>query len=510
MIQKYGLDLIKPNPWQTRIKAPENGIIKDLALDIAKNGLLQTPIGRQKGQDVELAFGHNRLAAFRWLNDVKDNSNIPGDWSSMPVDIRELSDEQMAILAWSENEKRRDVTPIERARAIERRLADFGWSNRQAAEALGIDHSTISNILRLLKLPEDIQQAIQDGKMAERSATAILVLFDLPALKDYFYPSRGDIVRAALGGASSDHLRELVDRYLQYNCRKLDQAEFEIDQLIPEKGAVYCGLCSTCDKRLANRNLCCVEACFDAKTEFVRGKYLEGASFSSGYSILDAHKQGVPTQLYGDSLEKIKETKCPNLVLEYGEASDPAGKIKGFPKAHLVCEKRNCSCSCLAGLRANEENKRNITPVLASVIPDEAQDDPEAKAEPLALASPLSAKELEEAARQGRKAKKEALERKNDIIGLVVDRLAQDLRNDQIGVFHLLAHQYAIGYHLDDLETSYRKIAHRLAHDFIVPYEAKSKEEMIKIINQKLESFEIVPISLDKTLMEVMGEVEGE
>lgn len=150
------LDKLTSNPWQTR-QAGDQAYIKELALDIAANGLLQIPVGRALNSDgapaalwgednqarlldlehrtVQLAFGHNRLAAYRWLANA--GLSDKGNWSTMPVEIRALDDEQMAALAWSENEKRRDHTPVERARAIQARIEHFGWTHEETAERLG-------------------------------------------------------------------------------------------------------------------------------------------------------------------------------------------------------------------------------------------------------------------------------------------------------------------------------------------------------------------------------------
>ena len=549
------LNRIKPNPWQTRIAEPGAEHIKDLALDIARNGLLQTPVGRlmsgeeaisepgwgsiilemkfQEGNElaVQLAFGHNRLAAYRWLEDVKDHSNLEGDYSSMAVEVRDLTDEQMANLAWSENEKRRDVTPIERAKAIQKRLDDFKWTYRQAAEALGIDHSTISNILRLLKLPEDMQKVLQEGEMTERQAGAILALFELPAFEEKGWSRKSEIISAALRGESSDFLRMKVEDYLTANSKKLAGAEFGMNFAIPEEGRVYHGLCETCDKRYKNRNLCFGLDCFEAKTEFVRSRYLEEASFISGYPVLDWRKGGNPSYIPAYLLEKIKATKCPNLVLAYGESSGPEHGIDGFPQAHLVCEKRNQSCSCQAGLavlhakqpdrqvKVAEESGIHFVDLDESdgdeseAVMDEyleAQQDlqPPAVGE---SASGSTAKELEEAARQMRKGKREALERRVEIQKLVQERLVEALREDKPGVFYLIAH-HEVWLNWDeklDLEKIYQEIAWSLCSYPVVPSNPKSLQEMMKSINDALARLQLEPISLEKTLVEMFEAEEA-
>lgn len=226
---------IVPNPWQTRRGAATEHI-KNLALDIAANGLLQTPVGRLMLGDevapvdeitaaqltgeipeecrVQLAFGHNRLAAFKWLQDLGPFSNIGGDWSNMPVELKPLTDEQMAAFAWSENEKRRELSPVERALAISRRIQDFGWSHEDAAENLGISRPSISNALRLLKLPDAVQDHLHAGEISERQAMALLKIFEQPedlVDDDAFQRTADYLVRQALDGESSESLRLIVD-----------------------------------------------------------------------------------------------------------------------------------------------------------------------------------------------------------------------------------------------------------------------------------------------------------
>lgn len=231
---------IAPNPWQTRRgSAPEH--IKNLALDIAANGLLQTPVGRlMLGNEiapvdeitaaqltgeipatcqVQLAFGHNRLAAFKWLSELGPFSDIGGDWSCMPVELKPLTDEQMAAFAWSENEKRRELSPVERAIAISRRIQDFGWSHEDAAENLGISRPSISNALRLLKLPEEVQNHLHAGEISERQAMAMIPLYEQPEeilVRSFYQYDIQNIVQRAINGESSDSLREHVNDKVNY------------------------------------------------------------------------------------------------------------------------------------------------------------------------------------------------------------------------------------------------------------------------------------------------------
>src|SRR5687767_10843203 len=108
---------IHPNPWQTRLaEDPEH--IAGLAESIRDVGLLQTPLARltPAGGVAELAFGHSRLAAWKVAK--------PGE--AFPLEIRALSDRQMSDLAAEENSRRKNLSAIETAKAIQKRIADFG------------------------------------------------------------------------------------------------------------------------------------------------------------------------------------------------------------------------------------------------------------------------------------------------------------------------------------------------------------------------------------------------
>lgn len=499
-IEKIHLDEIYPNPWQTRLGETDPDYIAILAVDIARNGLLQTPIGRRRGDDeeiVELAFGHNRLAAFVHLA-----ADFPDTWGEMPVDIRELSDEQMANFAWSENEKRRDISPIERAQAIKRRMEDFGWTNRQVEEHLGVDHSTVSNILRLLKLPADIQEAIQKGEVSERQAQAVTVLFELPEFTEIpYYKTKRDILGAMFGGASSDWLRSEVSDYLKRNGQDLAKAEFVLAEVFTEGKGVYCGMCSTCDKRLASRNLCFDRDCFDEKTDRVHQLELAAASVASGYKMLNPDKEGYPSGIPEHLIDEIKATKCPNLVLAYGDPMSDKLGVPGHPHAMLVCEKRNKSCTCVKGLRANLLHRRDAEIAERDFRKQELEYDllPDAA---LAPASTLTPTDLEEAARQARKEKLHMYEKRAEVDELVVRRLVDGFASDHPGVFYLAANRYVYPEGIPELDECYRALAVELVRN-IVPAEANSVAEMMDIANRRLEALELEPVRLEKSLVEV-------
>jgi ParB family chromosome partitioning protein len=132
--QPFPLLKIHHNPYQTRTEEdPE--VVQRLADSIAAEGMLQLPIGRPLPSDafhVQLAFGHSRLAAHYLLGR-----------ESMPVEVRELTDRQMAELAIRENRDRSDLSPIEEARAMFAYQRDFGATTDEVGALWGLEASTI-------------------------------------------------------------------------------------------------------------------------------------------------------------------------------------------------------------------------------------------------------------------------------------------------------------------------------------------------------------------------------
>lgn len=272
MIIHIKLEQIVANPWQTRRGKQDEQYIRNLADDIRLNGLLQNPVGRlifapgapasevdvdaavllgeiEPAYLVELAFGHNRLAAYKLLanDEFMQTANKDNRWSTIPVELRALTDEQMAMMAWSENEKRRDVSPVERALAIWRRMNSFRWTQERAAEVLGISRPAVGNALRLLNLPPELQDDLHRGAISERQAMALLKLYEVDTQQARlvnFDETRSLLVGMALQGESSEKLRAKVDEAIawfnaqvQFKLSGLDAPEVEQARETPEPAA---------------------------------------------------------------------------------------------------------------------------------------------------------------------------------------------------------------------------------------------------------------------------------
>lgn len=175
MIERIPLDQIKDNPYQPRVTYHKKDI-DELAGSIKEHGLLQVPPGRRKGADVELAFGHQRVRAFRKL--AKKSAEKFGE---MPVDIRQMTDEQMATFALEENMKRADITPLETARAVDKYLESFKKATEEElGKSLGITKSAISNMRRVLRLPDNLLEKIDAGKLSFTQGRELLTLENVP------------------------------------------------------------------------------------------------------------------------------------------------------------------------------------------------------------------------------------------------------------------------------------------------------------------------------------------
>lgn len=217
MIEQIPLELIDANPWQTRqTENPEH--VEEIAHSIRAMGMMQTPAARRVDGRVQLAFGHTRFAAFKLLQ----NLGTSDDFEMMPLNLRELTDEQMAIDAFEENEKRRDLNPVEKARAVQKMLTDFGWTQEQLAEKLRIDRSGISNMIRMLRLPLGVLSNIEHGILPVRSAMALIPIYELndeefQRLMERFGESFDDFrATSIMGQMTSDMIRVRVDFYLEF------------------------------------------------------------------------------------------------------------------------------------------------------------------------------------------------------------------------------------------------------------------------------------------------------
>jgi len=168
------IEKIKESSFQPRINYDDQKL-KDLVASIKEKGVLQPLVVRKQDDGYEIVAGERRLKAARILNLQK-----------VPVMIKQVSSEEALVLALVENIQREDLNPIEEAKAFQQLIEEFTLTQEDVAQSVGKDRSTISNALRLLKLPEDIQQAVFSGEISTGHARALLSIENAQKQRQYF------------------------------------------------------------------------------------------------------------------------------------------------------------------------------------------------------------------------------------------------------------------------------------------------------------------------------------
>lgn len=161
-VQWIPIGAIDPSPFQARRRFDDEGA-RELAESIRLHGVLQPIIVRPRGNRFELVVGERRWRACSLLG-----------WKSIPAVVRDMEDQEAAEAVLTENLQRQDLNPVEEARGYERMLATFNMTQQALAERLGVSQPAIANKLRLLRLPEEVQAWVEEGKLSERHARALL------------------------------------------------------------------------------------------------------------------------------------------------------------------------------------------------------------------------------------------------------------------------------------------------------------------------------------------------
>lgn len=164
-IQDIELDKIVPNRYQPRRKFSDDSI-KELAETLDKDGLLQPIVVREDGEDhYEIIAGERRYRAAKSLN-----------WETIPAIVNNMNDDQAASLALIENLQREDLNPIDEAKAYTNLMKLNDLTQTALAKDMGKSQSYVANKLRLLKLDDDVQKALIEGKITARHGRALLNL----------------------------------------------------------------------------------------------------------------------------------------------------------------------------------------------------------------------------------------------------------------------------------------------------------------------------------------------
>ena len=139
--------------------------LNDLKASIKEKGVLQPILVRSKGAQYEVIAGERRLKAARALG-----------LDEIPAIIRDVSDQEAFVIALIENIQREELNPIEEAEAYHKMIEEFGYTQEAVAQSVGKDRTTVTNLLRILKLPADMRGSISGGQISVGHARALLAI----------------------------------------------------------------------------------------------------------------------------------------------------------------------------------------------------------------------------------------------------------------------------------------------------------------------------------------------
>ena len=161
------IDQIRSGRFQPRTTI-NDAALEELKASIKKSGVIEPVLVRPVAHGTyELVAGERRLRASQSVGVTE-----------IPAIVKTLTDKEALELSLVENIQRENLNPIDEARGYERLLDEFGYTQEAVAETVGKDRATVANLLRLLSLPEDIQQGVRDGAVTMGHARALLSVPD--------------------------------------------------------------------------------------------------------------------------------------------------------------------------------------------------------------------------------------------------------------------------------------------------------------------------------------------
>lgn len=164
------IEKVAANPDQPRRRFDAE-LLNDLAASIEEKGIIQPLIVRQKGDGYEIVAGERRWRAAQQAN-----------LHEIPVIIRDFDDTEVLEIAIIENIQRADLNPVEEAAGYVQLMNKFGHTQEKLAEALGKSRSHIANTMRLMQLPEIVQNLVSEGKLSAGHARTLITATDPASL----------------------------------------------------------------------------------------------------------------------------------------------------------------------------------------------------------------------------------------------------------------------------------------------------------------------------------------
>lgn len=207
--KEVATDKIQANPMQPRHYF-DHHLEEDLVNSIKEHGIIQPLIVTQNDQGYQLIAGERRLRAAKLL-----------ELKTVPIIVRDASQQQKLEVSLIENIQRQDLNPVEEAQAYKRLIDEFSLTQEQLAKRIGKNRVTIANVIRVLELPEEIQQALIERKLTLGHAK---VLLSLTNSKDQLNTFK-KILRGGLNVQETTHIVHRIQP-----SSKIKEIDFELQE----------------------------------------------------------------------------------------------------------------------------------------------------------------------------------------------------------------------------------------------------------------------------------------
>ena len=343
IVQWVNLDDLRPNPWQPRIHR-DDAKFQELVESIEKHQLYHNLLGRFKDGVIEIADGHQRLEAYKVLQ-IRYNDR----YDRIPVEIREIPDQEMADIAIETNEKRQGLNPIDLGGFFVRYMEEFKVTQEELGARFGISQPVVANTIRLLELPAYVKELIISQEISPTHGRELLRIKNAP-----------DTQIACAKDAVKHHLtvqqlqREVTDE-ARGKMKPLSKESFP-QPSFDTKG------CKNCEHREMwpsyddkEKPFCNDPSCWQGKEKSATDKQAEKerkqvAELMAGKDATDFDKlpRGSFERIWNDKLPEACKT-CEKL--RTGTRTD----YKGQPEMITVC----LDAACLKKTRMQEGREHN-------------------------------------------------------------------------------------------------------------------------------------------------------
>jgi ParB/RepB/Spo0J family partition protein len=413
-VKQIQLELIDDNPYNPRHYYHPNKV-SDLANSIKENGLLNTPQGREVEGRVQLAHGGYRKRAFLSLHKKEPKEKR---WATLPVDILPLNEEEMFHVAMEENLTRDDITPIEVARCIRSFMNLFPKTTEEdVAKKHNMTQANVSNMVRVLRLPEQVLEKVDQGIINFTMARELLVLQDVENAKDLMLEAIKELRTGNKDQGAPvtvEGIQLCIDHVARYHFRPLEGGEAWYQKPDFDIQKTNCLACphsiTTHISKTQVRHFCADEKCWDKHQAEHREEMAKAARAKMEADLLKRAAEFKPpaeiiTQEIPEGVrlaQDVPKGECKDCALateDHTIGHKFPAVVAGHPASNLVCIKDYRAkfagiehaaapvATITASKKASKETKKALAEV-ASKAAEQIKSDPEkpAPAELVALA----------------------------------------------------------------------------------------------------------------------------